>query len=441
MARQKMLRLGVFREDPDNVSEATEEEIQRLAGKLKRVPLGLAAMRIAYVTDAPGGGCMVVSGNKRLRCLKAAYGEDGEVPAEWFQDITAMSEAERHEFRLNANISDGHFNLDKLLAQYDQEELSGAGLDDLLKEVTLDKFSKRTTNGVLLDRFGVPPLSILDTRQGYWQDRKRQWLAKTGNLSLTKECVLSDSLMREIGDGSSNFDPVLAELMFKWFAPKGGKILDPFGGEQTKGVVAGELGFDYTAVEFRADQVQVNNEATKGYKSVRYYCGDSNNISTIVPGRGFDFVFTSPPYYDLEVYSKEDMSALGTYDEFMRQYENIFAQCVDMLADNRFLVVKICEIRNKKTGVFRNFVGDNIALFNRLGLQYYNEIILLNQVGTAALRVNKQMVSRKLVKTHQNILVFFKGDVRLIKKLFPIEDIADTFGNFEEGEDDAQGDA
>ena len=433
MARQKMLRLGVFREDPDNVSEATEEEIQRLAGKLKRVPLGLAAMRIAYVTDAPGGGCMVVSGNKRLRCLKAAYGDDGEVPAEWFQDITAMSEAERHEFRLNANISDGHFNLDKLLAQYDREELSGAGLDDLLKEVTLDKFSKRTTNGVLLDRFGVPPLSILDTRQGYWQERKRQWL--------TKECVLSDSLMREIGDGSSNFDPVLAELMFKWFAPKGGKILDPFGGEQTKGVVAGELGFDYTAVEFRADQVQVNNEATKGYKSVRYYCGDSNNISTIVPGRGFDFVFTSPPYYDLEVYSKEDMSALGTYEEFMRQYENIFAQCVDMLADNRFLVVKICEIRNKKTGVFRNFVGDNIALFNRLGLQYYNEIILLNQVGTAALRVNKQMVSRKLVKTHQNILVFFKGDVRLIKKLFPIEDIADTFGNFEEGEDDAQGDA
>ena len=70
MARQKMLRLGVFREDPDNISEATEEEIQRLAGKLKRVPLGLTAMRIAYVTDAPGGGCMVVSGNKRLRCAR-----------------------------------------------------------------------------------------------------------------------------------------------------------------------------------------------------------------------------------------------------------------------------------------------------------------------------------------------------------------------------------
>ncbi len=29
----------------------------------------------------------------------------------------------------------------------------------------------------LSDRFGVPPFSVLDARQGYWQDRKRAWLA------------------------------------------------------------------------------------------------------------------------------------------------------------------------------------------------------------------------------------------------------------------------
>ena len=39
--------LAKFREDPDNVSEATDEEIGRLADKLKRVPQGLTAMRIA----------------------------------------------------------------------------------------------------------------------------------------------------------------------------------------------------------------------------------------------------------------------------------------------------------------------------------------------------------------------------------------------------------
>ena len=138
MGKNKMVRLGLFREDPDNVSEATAEEIERLAGKLRRVPLGLTAMRIAYVTDAPGGGCMVISGNKRLRILKQAYGDDGEVPAEWFADVTAMSEAERHEFRLNANISDGHWNLEKLLAQYDAQAITDAGLESLLSSVVKD---------------------------------------------------------------------------------------------------------------------------------------------------------------------------------------------------------------------------------------------------------------------------------------------------------------
>lgn len=135
MKRAQKVKLSLFREDPDNVSVATDEEIQRLAGKLKRVPLGLTAMRIAYVTDAPDGGRMVISGNKRLRCLKAAYGEDGEVPAEWFQDITAMSEAERHEFRINANISDGSFDAEKLLAQYDKGELAELMSADTLQEI------------------------------------------------------------------------------------------------------------------------------------------------------------------------------------------------------------------------------------------------------------------------------------------------------------------
>jgi hypothetical protein len=31
--------------------------------------------------------------------------------------------------------------------------------------------------GSLIERFGVPPFSVLDARQGYWQDRKRAWLA------------------------------------------------------------------------------------------------------------------------------------------------------------------------------------------------------------------------------------------------------------------------
>ena len=119
------------------------------------------------------------------------------------------------------------------------------------------------------------------------------------------------------------------------------------------------------------------------------------------------------------------MSALGTYEEFLQQYENIFRQCFEMLDDNAFLVVKIGEIRDKKTGIYRNFVGDNITIFKKIGFHYYNELILLNSTGTAAVRANNCMKKRKVVKIHQNVLVFFKGNLdKLIEKL-PSLDYAD----------------
>lgn len=272
------------------------------------------------------------------------------------------------------------------------------------------------------DFFIVPPFSVLNTMDEKWQQRKRKWLEITGDLTETKEKVLAgggDNLITKINNGSSNFDPVLAEIILKWFNLPGGHVLDPFGGEQTKGVVCGELGYKYTAVEFRKDQCDLNTVKTSTYDGVQYYHGDSNNIATIIPIREFDICFTSPPYYDLEIYSAEDMSGLGTYSEFMRQYKNIFTQCFEMLANNRFIVVKVCEIRDKKTGEYRNFVGDNVTIFKEIGFKYYNELILLNSPGTLPLRAGKFMnATRKIGKQHQNLLVFYKGNLKEIERLY-----------------------
>ena len=126
-------------ENPDNPSVATDEEIKRLKGKLERVPKGLTAMRIAYVTDKIEGKKMVISGNKRLRVLKEQFGEDAELPDEYFQDVTSMSEAERHEFIVTANISDGHWDAKKLLEQYDTSELS-----ELMESAAIDQLIRKT---------------------------------------------------------------------------------------------------------------------------------------------------------------------------------------------------------------------------------------------------------------------------------------------------------
>lgn len=379
---------------------------------------------------------VIVAGHTRYKAsLKLGL---EEIPCIIADDLT---EEQIKAFRLADNkvseLAEWDFTkLEQELAEISLDmSLFNFDLEDLEIETEEKYYKSNETSGTVNETFGVPPFSILDTRQGYWQDRKREWIKITGDLTETKENVLyqKDSLMDQINGGSSNFDPVLAELMMKWFNTENGNILDPFGGEQTKGVVAGELGFGYSAVEIREEQVNINKEKTSRYDKVKYYLGDSNNISKIITDRNFDLVFTSPPYYDLEVYSKEDMSALGTYEEFMQQYKNIFQQCYEMLADNRFLVIKIGEIRNKKTGEYRNFVGDNIQMFKDIGFKYYNEIILVNPCGTVPLRAKKLMETRKIGKVHQNVLVFYKGDLKKIKDNF--HELEDCFADISEQED------
>ena len=71
--------------------------------------------------------------------------------------------------------------------------------------------------------------------------------------------------------------------------------------------------------------------------------------------------------------------------------------------------------KQDKKGYYYNFVSDTIQAFRDAGLQYYNEIILTQPIGTAALRANRTFGStRKVVKCHQNVLIFLKGSEKNI---------------------------
>ena len=68
-------------------------------------------------------------------------------------------------------------------------------------------------------------------------------------------------------------------------------------------------------------------------------------------------------------------------------------------------------------------------------MQYYDEIILVNVSASGGLRATKQFnTTRKVVKTHQNVLVFYKGNPKNIKSEFgevKVKDIDETELNAE----------
>lgn len=302
-----------------------------------------------------------------------------------------------------------------MTADIDHIEYTDEMLHRLLNNVVYDKEQEN-----LFAKYVVPPFSVLDTRQGYWRERNKRWLQITGDLTATKEQVLGEGLLAKINNGSSNFDPVLAELMYTWFNVPGGKILDPFGGEQTKGVVAGVMGYPYWGCELRQDQVDLNSSICSQWPHVHYACGDSTELDSHIMERAFDFMLTSPPYYDLEIYSTDeaDLSAALSYEDFMRGMATIYRKTYELLNENRFAVIKVGEVRDQKTGVYRNYVADSIKAMTDAGYSYYNELILVNNVGTAPVRASGAFRTRKMVKLHQNVLVFYKGDTRTIAQHF-----------------------
>jgi DNA modification methylase len=221
----------------------------------------------------------------------------------------------------------------------------------------------------------------------------------------------------------SIFDPVLCELVYRWFCPPAGVILDPFAGGSVRGIVAAKLGRHYVGVDLSAPQVVANRQQAQLILSTEdpspiWLEGDSREIRSIAAGVEADLIFTCPPYADLEVYSDHprDISRLS-YQHFRAAYAAIIAASCLMLKPDRFAAIVVGEVRDK-AGNYYGFVPDTIAAFRRAGLSYYNEAILATPTGSLAIRAGKQFdVSRKMGKTHQNLLVFVKGDPKVAATL------------------------
>ena len=307
-----------------------------------------------------------------------------------------------------------------------QKELSTAGVLRVA-----DNEIRHNSKG-LVEKFIVPPFSVIDTRQGYWQKRKQMWYSLGLQSELGRDTSLTydregdeDFMGMEIenrGGNISIFDPVLSEIMYKWFCTDGGAVLDPFAGGSTRGVIARYLGYKYTGIELRQEQVRANYSQAEDIfpdDPPNWICGDSNKILDNIEDR-YDFILSCPPYYDLEVYSdlEGELSNHSTYENFLNEYREIISKAVVRLREDRFACFVVSDIRDKD-GMYRNFVSNTIDAFLSAGMKLYNEIILVTPIGSLPIRINKQYQGyRKVGKTHQNILVFYKGNPKNIKSNF-----------------------
>lgn len=277
----------------------------------------------------------------------------------------------------------------------------------------------------LADKFGVPPMSVLDCRMGDWQDRKRRWLSlgmesevgRADDLLYTR-ATATDPVSLKLLDagGTSIFDPVMCELAYRWHTLPGDRILDPFAGGSVRGIVASTLARWYVGVDLRGEQVAANEAQAHLGSDIapRWIQGDSARLSDhLGPADEFDLVFSCPPYADLEVYSDNprDLSRMP-YEEFRETHARIIAAATARLRNDRFAAWVISDVRDKR-GAYRGLVVDTIRAFEAAGLSFHNDAVILNATATAGLRAERPFrATRKLTRVHQHLLIFVKGDAK-----------------------------
>ena len=288
------------------------------------------------------------------------------------------------------------------------------GGTDMAKDLFNNDTKEKET---LREQYGANPFSVFDTKEQTWRERKQWWNNK--GILPPLEPMKAKSMVNMPDDkfikSASTFDPVLCELMYRWYCPEGGAIIDPFAGGAVRGIVAGSLGYRYTGIDIRPEQVASNIDQAAHIlpeaKQPEWIAGSSNVVLTEMgmQERTFDMLFTCPPYFNLEVYSdiEGDLSNME-WPSFRATYRSIISKACSLLKKDAMAVIVVGEIRQRNGNLY-GFVPMTIQAFEEVGMRYYNEAVLETPVVSAQKRASSTMKYGKLVKVHQNVLMFKKS--------------------------------
>lgn len=443
--------LSALKADPLNPRQMSQHDAEALKRSLQEFGAVVPA-----VVNKDG---VLIGGHMRVEAARALGWEAYPVIR------VSLTKKKARLLNLALNRISGDWDEDKLAEMiYGLEEggapleLSGFGEEELTS--LLDSVSgeePEPPGPSLRDRFVVPPFSVLDKRHPDWQEREHRWLAlgiqseigregegvmstasgfdpefyrlkEEAEKRLHRQLSTAEFLAKHWDDsrggnlnalptgGTSIFSPVLCELAYRWFSPHGAHVLDPFAGGSVRGILAAMLERRYRGIELSGQQVEANRAQAKEIvpkdrPAPAWEQGPAQKLAELLPKRErYDFLFSCPPYFALEKYTEEpeDLSRMSP-EEFVRDYREIVAACVERLRDDRFACFVVGDARDKG-GRQLSLVAETIRAFEDAGAQHHNHAILVTPTASAAMRASGLFSKRRyLTRCHQHVLVFCKG--------------------------------
>lgn len=218
--------------------------------------------------------------------------------------------------------------------------------------------------------------------------------------------------LRLVGSAPTNFRPMNAKAIYERFCPEGGTVYDfccGFGG-RLLGCLSSKKNFRYVGTDPCTETMYHLHElgdyiemVTGREDSFELHCCGSEDFCG--PAESVDFAFSSPPYFDLEVYSDEETQCFNKFpvlEDWLEGYvratiKNIY----HMLKRGAVYAVNIADftVGGSKTVAY---VDEWIRISTEEGMPLYDTVYL----GVTARAGSAQQAAGELKK--ENILIFKK---------------------------------
>ena len=210
------------------------------------------------------------------------------------------------------------------------------------------------------DLYGFLPISVWYIKnKGYWRRLIRD--DYEGQSTVYKKAYKTDHVYVDPLTGKkyikkikySEFHPILAERIIKFWSEKGDHIVDPFSGRITRATVSLALGRSYEGYEIGPKTHKLTLERMKPIiEAIRRIRGsvpefklwnDDGCLLKHTPDQSADFVFTCPPYWRAERYEpvRGQLSEM-TYEQFLDMIRLNAQNVWRVLKWNKFAVYVVC---------------------------------------------------------------------------------------------------
>jgi len=223
----------------------------------------------------------------------------------------------------------------------------------------------------------------------------------------------------------SMFPKDILDQLLEFYTEREEWFFDPFAGHNSRMEASFRKGRNYVgwdcSIEFMKFNRKVRDTLLKDNPynlTIKLIEGDSRDINE--KDNSMDFIFTSPPYWNLEWYGDEpEQVGKLSYPDFMKSMTDIYKQCYRILKPGKFCIINVNDFRTK--GKYYSYHVDTVNALKDAGFVQYDTVLMKYNNAMRKCFPNQIFEEKLIPKIHEYLLVFVKPQPFECSAVYPFE--------------------